>query len=246
MKKFLLFIVICLFSVNLHSQNKKLWFDFQLAEHFGLNDWINNKSINNVLYKPLFTEFRTTFNWNFYRLLGIYADGSLALYIYPSNTHFDINSYPVIDLDYYQKDSWSLNEQQPISLMMSWGVFYKIDCGKWNILPRLGIGIQDMNNPQYTYNIKEKDTNAVYSVDYNWFSQEENYVTLGYLASRINFAYKIGKESRLLFGIEYRRFLKRVQFSAQVTDDYNDIVIGKYSEKGNYMNTLGISLGISF
>lgn len=248
MKKIILTLLVCLISFAGKSQSRKFWVDVQFIQNIGLNDWYDDKELNDRLSKPSTSDIRGSINWNFYKGLGLFFDMSLVINSYPDDNDFTIEDYPIINTDnFYLKKAWLRNERYNPGIKFSIGAFYKIERNRWSFIPYVGVGVQDADSPLYTAEIKEKNSNNLYELEYEWFRNNDNVTTsLGFLNTRLNFAYKLGKHSNLLFGIEYNRYLSRSEFSAKAVDHYTKAIINETETNGKYMNTLGISIGFSF
>jgi hypothetical protein len=90
-----------------------------------------------------------------------------------------------------------------------------------------------------------------YNTTYIWRSENSEYnseesVMLNYLTGRLNFGYKISPKSNLLFGLEYTYFFNLLDFYGKYRNSFNGNVQRDFTVKGNNMNMLGISVGISF
>jgi hypothetical protein len=69
----------------------------------------------------------------------------------------------------------------------------------------------------------------------------ESVPLLGYLTGKLNFKY-----NRIVLGLEYAWFFTSIDFYAQHINTFNANIQRDFRVKGNNMNTLGISLGVSF
>ena len=249
MKKIILLILVLLASQNTYSQDRRIWLDIQFIQNIRLNKWQNN-DLNSLLSKPSSSEFRANFNWQFWDNFGHFLDSSVGILSYSENNEFDVRTFPVINFDNYYLDDVIAKNENPyhIRLTLTYGFFYKIKRNKWNILPYIGIGTQMVDAPSYFREIKEKNTNNIYNISYLWFDKkdtESEHVPIG-LTARLNFTYKISTHTNLMFGVEYARYLSRANFTIRVEDYYRGTIVNNYVSKGKHMNTLGLSVGVSF
>lgn len=254
MKKAILILGVLLLCLLARSQERKFWFDVQMVKHIGLNKWNGNSGVNNELYRPSTGYLRGSMHKIIYKNWGLFFDTYIGYFSYPESRYV-MEDYLMLDMNrYYLKDSdESHSSKKAVGLGATVGGFFRIkvgDNGKWGILPYLGIGVIDdisNNTPYKRYAFKERDTNNMYDVFYSWIGEGRySSRTLGYLTSRINFTYKIARHTNIAFGIEYEFYLDRADFTAELYDFYRDETVSKHTIKGNYLNKLGFSIGLSF
>lgn len=125
-------------------------------------------------------------------------------------------------------------------------MFYKIEQNKWSIPPSIGVGLHNIEFPYYSVEVKEKYTNNIHTIYFDWFKNSVISTTLGTVNGRLDFTYKLSKRTNLLFGIEYVRYLSRIDFIIEKKDYNRNTANIVYENRGNYMNTLGFKVGISF
>ena len=114
-------------------------------------------------------------------------------------------------------------------------------------MPHLGFGYETINTPQNSYTLKEKGTNAMYKVDYEWFPREStSEYNMKVLALQLKSAYKISNFTNLTFGINYRYYLNKPEFGSRITDYYNGKLMNETTIRGNNVHSLSISMGILF
>lgn len=234
--------------LGMQSQNKKFWVDIEVEQSFGLKDWFRNSDLNNAMRKSTSTDLKGRLNWEFRKNIGVYTDLSVCLNSYDKN-HRPINIFNELDLNnYYVKNEWfrDNNNQNP-GVRLTFGVFYKFNVNKINLIPHLGIGFEDTAIPRGSYTLKEKGTNTMYNVDYIWFPNNSNVSgTIGILSFQLISSYRISKMTSLIFGVNYRYNLTRPDFTARISDYYDKTVINEINVKGNNIHSLGVSVGVSF
>ena len=262
MKKSILFIIMSVVTIHFlfsqeNRENKYLWIDLQLAQHFGLSTWSNVSYVNDGLPAASITELRGVLNC---RLIGpmVYGfiDMGLGIMPAPSMKSFDINRMPMpySGTQYYLREmlSESGNTQTSANFKITAGLFTNFrTTEKLTILPYFGIGGLSMSQRRSEMILKEQGSNMQYNTMYVWGhknsgSSDSESVMLGYLTGRINFKYKISAKSNLLFGLEYTYFFDTLDFYGRYDNTFNGNIQRDFTVKGNNMNMLGISVGISF
>jgi len=262
MKKTSLFSMILLWgAVSINAQDvpqapkiPKGWFDLQIAQSFGFNDWNRIKFASDRLPRASsYTELRATANlYLIQRKAGIFGDMSVGMMPAPRNGFSDPAAQATLTtgIPYYTKETTAENGYQTATghFKMTYGIFGRITTGeKLSVLPGFGIGFMTISAPTCEVILKEQDTNMQYIARYQWFGRDEySESALGYLTGRLRFAYHITPRQSLLFGVEYTWHFTRANFSETYTNYFNYNIVKTKTYEGNRLNMLGLSLGISF
>ncbi len=259
MKKILtLVIALAAFAAASQAQDaprrhRVVWFDFQLAEQVGINQWSEAGFVSDRLPRTSLTEFRAVFNVRFPRYLGIFTDMGVGFMPASPASDFNLASFPgpARGGRYFLKEEYdnTISSEASAHFKMTWGFFGHFPTqGKFDIKPYVGVGFLTMATPRYSCVIKEENTNMMYRADYMWLNDDSysDGTALGYLTGRLNFAYRLNRNTNLLFGFEYTWIFDRADFYADYTNTFNGNVYGSYYKKGNRMNMLGLSVGVSF
>lgn len=262
MRKIILLLAAITFANNISGQtriitDKKCWIDFQIVQHIGLNNWSNADFVNDGLPGTNITELRGVFNLYFgsSNVVGLFADMGVGIMSAPRMRTFDADRMPMphSGTQYHVREivSESGNSSASAHLKMIFGLFGRISVNKkLSIMPYAGAGFLTMPQRRYDVILKEEGSNTQYEALYLWNSLNgNNYETpiaLGCLNGRVNFSYRLSHRSNLLLGIEYTWFLNTLDFHSRFTNSFNANVWKDYRVKGNRMNMLGLSAGISF
>lgn len=232
----------------------RVWFDFQIAQSFGLNNWNRVKFASDRLPRTSSTDLRTTFNIYLFRPVGFFCDMGIGIMPAPRDGFSEPDAQAALSsgIPYYTKEITVENGSQTASghFKMTFGLFGKIPATeKLSVSPYFGIGFMSMTSPTCEAILKEQDTNMQHTARYQWFGQDDEYdnsTSLGYLAFRLRFAYRVSPKLNLLFGAEYTWFPDRADFSETYTNYFNRNIVKTIRHEGNRLNMLGLSLGISF
>ena len=262
MKKRVLFIITyaaimqSLFSQE-NIENKKVWIDLQAVQHIGLSKWSNAGYINDGFPATSITEFRGLLNSFLYSTaFGCFIDVGLGIMPAPSMKSFNIDRMPMPynGTQYYLREmlSESGSDQTSAHFKITSGVFANFKAtAKLNILPYFGVGVFSMAQRSYEMILKEQGSNMQYNTTYVWGyknsgNNDDDSNMLRYLTGKLNFKYKISPESSILFGLEYTYFYDTIDFYGSYYNTFNGNIQRDFIVKGNKMNMLGISVGISF
>ena len=264
MKKISLLSIILLLSaisinaqdIQLIQQTPKGWFDFQIVQSFGFNDWHRVKFASDRLPNTSSsTDLRLALNLLLIRkTVGIFGDMGVGIMPAPRNGLSDPAAQATIatGILYYTKEKTVEKGSQTASgnFKMTFGIFGKIPVGeKLSVLPYFGTGFTSISAPTCEAILKEHDSNMQYIARYQWFDQDEyssNSYPLTHLDFRLRFAYHISQKHNFLFGIEYTWYSERINFSETYTNYFNHNIVKTIHHEGNRLNMLGLSLGISF
>lgn len=257
MKKSILFSVIILICcINVHSQEmkkKQFYSSILLEKTFMINDWFDNKSHNDALESISIIDIAYRLDWELYNDFGIWGSYGIGLLGKAEAIPSDLNLFDAINLnDYYIKDIEKTDKSdgsKRVSIRGMIGVFYKYKHDKWIVTPYLGMGFQALTSPELKYTLKGKDNNEAYDVKYRWFdryNEEEKIKTLSFLYLQVKGERKISSKISLSLGVSYSQYLTRPSFTATMFDHYDQSLIGDAREKGNFVNSVGVSLGVGF
>jgi hypothetical protein len=275
MKKILLLssiLLLTFFSVNAQDNNsnaqgnntqgedtvtkeRRVRFDLQIAQSFGLNDWNKIKFASDRLPSTFSsTDLRATFNlYIAKRVVGLFLDAGAGIMPAPRNGSADpvAQATSSTGIPFYTKEiiAESGSQSAGVHVKMTFGLFGKFSIAeKLSVLPRFGVGFMTVSAPAYEAILKEQNTNMQYIASYQWFEDEysDDGISLGYLASRLCFAYHISPKNDILFGLEYTWHFRRADFSEIYTNYFNRNITKKIYHKGNQLSMLGISVGVSF
>ncbi|MDR2886191.1 MAG: hypothetical protein LBU95_05360 [Rikenellaceae bacterium] len=256
MKKLYSFALAVLCCSALGAQIQKdphtPWIDLQLVQHIGINSWSDSPQVADRMQRPVNTDLRGVFNWNFASPVGLFGDMAVGFAPAARNAEMDPNDFPGARSSghYYLRETVSdgISRDAGVNFKMTAGVFGNFRNEKLSVRPYFGVGFVTMTRPYYEGVIKQQNTNNQYNARYDWITDDPDAgssATLGYLSARVNFAYKLG-DMGLLLGLEYTYYFTRADFYATYTNSFNDSMVRNYSLRGNQMKMLGISVGITF
>ena len=229
-------------------------FSLQIAQSFGLNEWNRVKFASDRLPSVASTtDLRLSLHLHIIRrTAGIFSDIGVGVMPAPRDGFSDpaTQAYIATGIPFHTKEITVENGYQTASahFKATFGIFGKIPIGeKFSVSPVFGVGFRTISAPICEAVIKEQDTNMQYIARYQWFEQRENIEpTIGYLACRLRFAYHISPRNHLLFGVEYTWHITPADFSETYTNYFNYNIVRTTNHKGNQVNMLGLSLGITF
>jgi len=259
----LLFIILLWSAVWVKAQEVQntrepnVWLDLQMAESFGLNDWNRVKFASDRLPNTSFaTDMRLTLNvYVIRKKAGLFHDIGLTIMPAPRDGFSDpaAQATRYTGIPFHTKEITIEDGYQSSSahFKMTIGLFGNFSASeKLSVSPRLGVGFMTISSPTCEAVLKEQDANMQYIARYQWFGQADNNEEfgnlLGYLTYRLRFSCKTSSKIRLLFGIEYTWHFTRANFSETYTNYFNPNIVKTSSHKGNQLNMLGLSLGVSF
>ena len=253
MKKIItsLFSIVLTYTLSAQNENTSKirgWFDFQASQHIGLNQWINIGYVNDGLPGTSLTEFRGVLNL-LDKHFGFFADMGIGIMPAPKMKSLDLSRMPMPHhgTQYFLRETLQETDKNSASahFKMTFGLIGKIPTNKENltIMPYLGLGFLTMPKRTYDVVLKENGSNMQFQTTYIWNHNDNEYNNnspLGYLNGRLNFKYR-----NILLGLEYTWFFSTIDFYARHTNTFNANIERDFNVKGNKLNTLGISVGIS-
>ena len=265
MKKYIIFALIIALtqvafaqdetSTKVKTTDRRIMFDLQIMQHIGLHQW-GEDYINEGLPKAMITELKSTFNLYLARpYFGIFLDMGMGFMPAPKmkSLNLDILPMPHNGSQYFVREVISKTEKTGTTthFIMNFGFFGKIPATeKFSILPYFGIGFFTMPQRKYEIVLKEQGTNMQYRTVYIWNTKGENGNNRSnlpiYLLGKLNLKYKLSQTSSLLVGLEYTWFLNTLDFYGKYTNTFNANIQRDFIVKGEKMNMLGISVGLSF
>jgi hypothetical protein len=238
------------------AKEKRAWFDFQLAQHIGLNQWSSASYVNDGFISTTLSEIRIQYNrYTAIPNVGVFADFGLGVMPAPTMKSLDINRMPMphSGTQYYLRETLSAPDAGNASahVKMTFGLFGKIPAFEnLDILPYFGIGMLTMPQRKFEIVLKEQGSNMQYKTTYIWnYAEDYEYddpVPLTCLTGRLIFRYALSRKANLLLGLEYSRSLNTIDFYGKYSNTFNANIERDFNVKGNKMNFLGISVGISF
>lgn len=264
MKKNIILLLSIAFAQIFFAQNSAVeqtpksrsgWFDIQVVQHFGLNNWSDVSYVNKGFQGKSLTEFRGIMNIAG-RYWGVFADMGIGVMPEPKFETSGIDQLPMPNngTKYYVRDvlNNSVSSGSKAHFKMTFGLSGNIPVDEnLTIMPYLGVGFMTMQQRECVVLLKEEGSNMQYNARYIWNCKEtnEDYDSKknpGYLNVRLNFKRKISEKTNLLLGLEYTHFLHTVDFYAHYSNSFNANIERKINVEGNRMNMLGISVGLSF
>ena len=241
---------------NYAFENREGWIDLQIVQHIGLSKWSDISYINDGLPPPSMTEVRAVFNYEPFILpsLGAFVDMGLGIMPAPEMKSFDFSRMPMPNsgTQYYLREMISESgiDKTSAHFKITAGLFGDFEATeKLNIMPYFGVGGLSMPYRKYEMILKEDGSNMQYNTTYVWSKNSgegHSSEMLGYLTGRLNFRYKISPKSSLLLGLEYTYFFDTTNFYGKYSNTFNGNVQRSFEVKGNNMNMLSVSAGISF
>jgi len=257
MKKTLSLLTVFLLwgTAVVNAQESSTWFDIQIAQSIGLNNWNKLEFASDRLPRTSSTDLRATLNVYVVRPIGFFGDIALSIMPAPRNGLSDpaVHATSQTGIPYYTKEMNIEEGYQTVTAhyKLTVGVFGKIPAGgKFSVFPYLGVGMMNISSPTCEAILKEQGSNIQYTAFYKWFRDgdhnKSDEATLGYLAGRLRLAYQISPKLSLLFGLEYTWYFTRANFSETYTNYFNHNITKTIHHKGNQLNMLGLSFGVSF
>ena len=259
-KTAILLLIIALMQSILAQDNdselKKVWFDLQIAQHIGLNSWNRAGYANDGFPATALTEFRGTFGFYLNNpYIGAFVDMGIGIMPASKMKSFSLDRMPMpySGTQYYLREmlSESGNGRASAHFKMTGGIFGDMPVNeKLTIMPYFGVGLITMQQRKYEMILKEHGSNMQYQTTYIWNRQNnseyDNAIPLGYLNGKLVFKQKLSGKSSLLLGLEYTWCFNTLDFYGKYTNTFNANVERDFSIKGNKMNMLGFSVGLSF
>lgn len=264
MKKYLLLIIAVLAAAQSVSaqrpkaDDKRLWIDLQAVQHIGINKWSGVGYVNEGLPPASMTELRGVLNFSPYTVpwLKFFLDMGVGVMPAPAMKVSDIVRLPMPNsgTQYFVREMLSESGDDGASarFRIAAGLFGELHATeKLSIMPYLGAGGLSMPGRSYEMILKEEGSNMQYRTKYTWGMKpyddyEPNGEMMGFMTGRLNFRYRVGEQLSLLLGLEYTHFFDSVNFYGRYSNTFNGNVHRSVKVKGNKMNMLGVSLGISF
>jgi hypothetical protein len=240
-----------------NDREQKFRVERQLAQSFGLYDWNSVKFASDRLPRATSsTDLRASVNlYVIKRAVGIFSDMGVGIMPAPRDGLSDPAEQAAFTsgIPYYTKEITADNGNQSASahFKMTFGIFGKISMSdKLSVSPRFGGGFMTISSPSCKAVLKEHDSNMQYTAHYQWFGVGDysysNEAMLSYLTFRLRFDYRFAPKRYLLFGIEYTWFANRSDFTERYTNYFNYNLVRTINHKGNQLNMLGCSIGVSF
>ena len=226
--------------------------DLQAVQHIGLNPWSNADYVNDGFPAASLTEFRGVFNLYLTDLhFGLFMDMGLGVMPAAGMKSFSLERMPMP----HDGTQYSLREMTSQSGSGKTSAHFKVTCGlfgkivtkeNFTVMPYFGIGVLPMSQRRYKMILEEEGSDRQYQTTYIWNGNAHGYHTSpGYLTGRLNFKYKLSPKSNLLLGVEYTWFMNTLDFYGQYVNTI-DAAERDFTVKGNKMNMLGLSVGVSF
>ncbi|GHV58905.1 hypothetical protein FACS1894182_12170 [Bacteroidia bacterium] len=239
------------------TERKKAWIDFQAVQQIGLGKWSNADYVNDGFPATSMTEIRGVFNCLLVRPVYGFLDMGIGIMPGSNMKSFNLDRMPMPynGTQYYLREmlSESGSGQTSAHFKYAAGLFTDFKATEnLSIMPYFGAGGLSMSQLRsYEMILKEQGSNMQYNTMYIWgYENSEGYndgsIMLGYLTGRLNFKYKISPKSNLLLGLEYTHFFQALDFYGRYYNTFNGNIQRDFIVKGNKMNMLGISAGISF
>jgi len=259
MKKIIISILMIALTQSLWAQDdnaeyNRRRFDLQVAQHFGLGQWSDADYVNKGLPPTVLTEFRGVGNYYLSPIWGFSLDVGIGIMPAPEMRSLNLDRMPMPHngTQYYLREILSDGGGGNINahFKMTFGLFGAIQSNEnLTIMPYFGVGFLTMQQRAYEILLKEHGSNMQYKTKYIWnynANEYENGTVLGYLTGRLNFKYKLANNSNLLFGLEYMWFFNSLDFYGRYTNTFNANIERDFMVKGNKINMLGISVGMSW
>ncbi|MBK5719631.1 hypothetical protein JGH11_01970 [Dysgonomonas sp. Marseille-P4677] len=241
MRKIFLLATLCV-CLGSQAQNKRVWLDAEVEQNFRLNNWFDNTEINKGMGYASSTDLKARFSWRCYQNIGIYSDLSIAAY-HGENRYNPTDILNEFELsNYYIRDVYSWGGED-VCTKMSFGLFYKFQLKKIDLIPRLGIGFESLITTSASNILKKKGSNDMYTISYDWDIKD---TPLQFASLELSSSYRISRITSLIFGLSYRYRFSKPEFKSMAYDYYDRSLINDIHIKGNNTSTIGVSLGVSF
>jgi len=248
-------ILLGVISVNAQSiRERKVRFDLQTAQYFGLNDWNRVQFASDRLPRTSSsTDLRATGNlYVINRSAGVFCDMGVGIMPAARNWVSDpaAQATATMGIPFYTKEIVSEsgnNNTASAHFKMTFGIFGEIPiANKLSLSPYFGIGYMNIPAPTCDAVLKAHDSNMQYKARYQWFDGYDDITSLNYLAYRLRLVHHISPKLDLLFGLEYTWYITCADFSETYTNYFNYNIVKTVNHQGNRLNMLGFSVGISF
>lgn len=247
-------VALCCLSAAYAQEEKKtrVSADVFVEQSMMLNDWFGDSKLNDGMMSKSIFEIGARLNIFFKSDWGIWGEAALGWAWDKSNSKACMNVFNEFDLDnHYYYDGWG-SQPENFSGSMSLGISRRINLNsKWNIVPSLGVGMWFFEAPRVNYTLKEKDSNNVYDVDYQWATEVSdnrytNDAILCFLSAAVRAETRLSDRCGIFLSLKYKPYLTRMKFNAKATDAYDHSIVYDKTVKGNFMSSLGIAMGVSF
>lgn len=231
-------------------------YSFMVEQSFMPGRWYSGEIYDRHLPSLNSTNIFFRIDWSFYRSFGVWAQYGGSFRKRGDRIPFDLNLFEEINLeDYYVSNASKVDgydddiryNSDNSSISLALGASYRYGLQKWTLIPSLGIGFNYMNAYRLKYSLKERNSNAFYDIEYNWFKDcDEKIIRMNFLYLNVSADYNIYKRMNLTFGISYRHYLTRPEFTGSIYNHYDRSLIKRFSVGGNTMSSFDINVGISF
>lgn len=243
--------MFCVLTASSQTSNvTKFSVNGSIEQQFMLNNWHNDSKYDDGLGDLGGTEINMRLNWYVQNNWGLWLQYGLVFRKKGKGFPAYLNLFNEINLnDYYVDDESMLNNNGyngNIGLNAFLGVFYTKSIKKWNIMPHFGIGVDGVYIDRLDYSIKRKETNEAYNISYSLFEDDSYDKILANMYFQIKASTKLWKTTNLELGINYRQFLERSNITGTMMNFYDGSFVKQVNQKGNLVNTLGVSVGVSF
>lgn len=246
MKKILITMITALAVQGIYAQDEVIFGDVMVERNIQLTDYYNEKILNDPMPKLSTTDVSLRLNLRLYDGFGIWAKASILFDksedAPKSNIlgEFPAQKYYILNERNYTADSY-------VDFGISGGLFYqKYLNEKLRIVPYLGLLLRTFDTPSQYFDAKEIGSNNKYDVSHYW-GNEYCYSDMPFVTLEVQVSYRIHRFWDVTLGLSYRQSFQRLNFLSEIRDSYNYSNLIRRSEfTGNYMNTLGVSLGVSF
>lgn len=248
MKKILCCIILLsTFSIVLHAEKNKIEGSIGVEYNFMLAPWQKSAALNKYMADLGSVDLSAQIDWSLYKSFGIYFGAATGGRGGGAGIPDNFNFWEQIDLNnFYQKDIEKV-EKSRLSLKIQMGLFNKWNFGKWSITPYVGIGADYTPMCWLRYGLKEKGTNTAYNISYNWFGKKAGECRmLEYCHLQFKADWNFTEQLALFIGINIRQYWRRQNFTALITDYYDQHLIREVTVLGSRGTTMGIRLGLSF
>jgi hypothetical protein len=193
-------------------------------------------------------------------VFGLFLDMGVGVMPASKMGSFDLSRLPMPNsgTQYYLRETLSESGEDGASahFRITFGAFGEFRAAdRLYVMPAVGWSGISMTHRNYNVVLKERGSNMEYDTKYSWGvgGNEEEY---GYdsgggdmlpnVSCRLNFRYELDSDLDLLFGLEYTHATQSTNFYGRYANVYNGNVRRSFEIKGNKMNMLGVSIGVSF
>lgn len=221
-----------------------------------LNKWYDDETYDKYLPDMNSTDFYFRVDRLLHKSFGIWAQYGGGFRKRGERIPFELNLFEDLDMNnFYILNPYKIDahdddikyNSDTSNPGLSFGFMYRHESRKWSFMPYVGLGVNRVNSYQLKYNLKEKESNVFYNIEYKWFKDHDKKIkSMNFLYFHFKTERKISRKLGMSLGLAYKYYLTRSVFTASVYDHYDNTLIRTYSVNGNRISNLDINMSLSF